>query len=302
MITKVDLQALTRAGQEKLQAAARDVHESLSHDGFMLLRNAGINQSLLADAFQQSKFFFSLSTEEKENFLYGSAAENFGYQGLEKESLNPVADRADYKEAFTMRNLRVYGDQDGKWPSMEFRRVMIDFYNNCFQTVASLQKLLAITAGVEADYFRDCHSGENVTLRLLHYPVGPTVSEKVEQWGAGAHTDYGMLTLLFQDEIGGLEVLNQGGGWLKLSTDSDEVVVNTGDLMQHWSNGQYPSTLHRVRSPITRDRYSIAFFSDPDSATEIEVLPAFLVDGSEPKYQPITAGAHIQRKLEATHR
>ncbi len=302
MMTKVNLGSLNEATIKNLQMAARDVHSSLSQNGFMLLSNAGINQSLLARVFQQSKLFFSSPADEKEHFLYGSAAENFGYQGIEKESLDPSAVRADYKETFTMRNLRARRAQDGKWPNSSFRQVMIDFYDNCFHTVSLLQRLLAIRAGVEAEFFRDLHSGENVTLRLLHYPAMPLDIENSDQWGAGAHTDYGMLTLLFQEQVTGLEVLGQGGHWQRVVTDPGEVVVNTGDLMEHWSNGQYPSTLHRVKCKDNQERYSIAFFSDPDSATEIEVLPGFMDKGSKPRYSPIKAGDHIQRKLEATHR
>jgi isopenicillin N synthase-like dioxygenase len=302
MIARVNLEVLSGQQPEGLTVAATDIHKSLCELGFLLLSNAGINQSLLAEVFQQSKHFFALDTDHKQGFLYGDAAENFGYQGLEKESLDPSADRADCKETFTMRNLRVRSDRDSKWPSAKFRRVMIDFYDNCFQTVTQLQRLLAINAGVGEAFFRERHSGENVTLRLLHYPALPAGTGQQEQWGAGAHTDYGMLTLLFQEQVSGLEVLDQNGDWTGVSTDPGEVVVNTGDLMQHWSNGQYPSTLHRVRRPTTQDRYSIAFFADPDSATEIEVLPAFLVPGREPNYLPVKAGEHIQRKLEVTHR
>lgn len=301
-IAKVNLENLNVSTPEKLQLAVAEVHDSLSQNGFMLLSNAGVNQSLLAQVFEQSRLFFSGASDEKKNFLYGSAAENFGYQGLEKESLDPSALKADYKETFTMRNLRARGDQDGKWPSSTFRQVMVEFYDNCFQTVALLQRLLAIRAGVEAEFFHNLHSGENVTLRLLHYPAMPMEPEALGQWGAGAHTDYGMLTLLFQEQITGLEVLGQSDDWVQVVTEPGEVVVNTGDLMQRWSNGQYPSTLHRVKCKPNQERYSIAFFSDPDSATEIDVLPAFLEKGHEPRYPSIKAGEHIQRKLEATHR
>jgi isopenicillin N synthase-like dioxygenase len=302
MISKVDLENLNSFTPEKLQMAVAKVHDSLSQNGFMLLSNVGVDQALLARVFEQSRLFFSRTGDEKENFLYGSAAENFGYQGLEKESLDPSSPRPDFKETFTMRNLRGRGDQDGKWPSSTFRQVMVEFYDNCFQAVALLQRLLASKAGVEAEFFHDLHSGENVTLRLLHYPAMPIESEGLHQWGAGAHTDYGMLTLLFQDRIAGLQVLDRSDHWLEVVTEPGEVVVNTGDLMERWSNGQYPSTLHRVKCKPNQERYSIAFFSDPDSETEIDVLPAFLEKGSETRYPPIKAGEHIQRKLEATHR
>ena len=302
MISKVDLENLNVTTSEKLQLAAAEVHDSLRQNGFMLLSNAGVNQMLLARVFEQSRLFFSRASDEKEKFLYGSAAENFGYQGLEKESLDPSTPKADFKETFTMRNLRARGDQDGKWPSITFRQVMVEFYDNCFQAVALLQRLLAIRAGVEADFFHKLHSGENVTLRLLHYPAMQVEPEAADQWGAGAHTDYGMLTLLFQEKITGLQVLDQSGHWMQVATEPGEVVVNTGDLMERWSNGHYPSTLHRVKCKPNQERYSIAFFSDPDSATEIDVFPAFLEKGREPRFPPIKAGEHIQRKLEATHR
>jgi isopenicillin N synthase-like dioxygenase len=110
-----------------------------------------------------------------------------------------------------------------------------------------------------------------------------------------------MMTLLFQDNIGGLQVQSMDGSWLDVVPQSQSVIMNTGDLMAHWSNDRFPSTSHRVRRNADVARLSIAFFCDPDSKTEVEVLPGLQEEGREVRYVKTTAGEHIQRKLIATH-
>ena len=117
---------------------------------------------------------------------------------------------------------------------------------------------------------------------------------KEGQLGAGAHTDYGMLTLLFQDKIGGLQVFDKGV-WLDVDPIEDTIVVNTGDLMERWTNGRFKSTLHRVQPRIgASPRSSIAVFVDPDTDTPVEVLASCIDEDHPARFEPITAGEHIQ--------
>jgi isopenicillin N synthase-like dioxygenase len=162
-------------------------------------------------------------------------------------------------------------------------------------------EVLAACLGLPANFFAQRHRGENVTLRFLHYPAG-LVPRSDAQLGAGAHTDYGSITLLFQDEIGGLEVLGADGAWQPAAPVPDAALINTGDLMEHWTNGLFRSTLHRVR-PISgsRDRYSIALFVDPDAAVEIECVESCVGPERPARYPPTTAGEHIRRKIAATN-
>ena len=283
---------------------------ALREDGFVQLHCDDFDWQLASRVFDQANWFFGQTPEFKQAFAYGSAAENFGYQGLGDEALDPTTGVPDLKETFTMRNV-AHREVDGhRWPSADFRQTMVQFYGTCFDLASSLMRCIAVIGSLPEDYFVSAHTGENVTLRLLYYPGSDRGASSFEsEHGrsatpeilAGAHTDYGMMTLLFQDNIGGLQVQSMDGSWLDVVPQSQSVIMNTGDLMAHWSNDRFPSTSHRVRRNADVARLSIAFFCDPDSKTEVEVLPGLQEEGREVRYVKTTAGEHIQRKLIATH-
>ncbi len=281
---------------------AAAVHRSLSDVGFMQIRNIGLDQNLLAEVFAASAAFFAEAPDLKAKSRYLSAAENFGYQGLCEENLDPTQ-AADVKETFTMRNIVQNPPALERWPSAAFRDLMRAFYADALAAGHRLQRTIAQALDAPSDYFTKVHTGDAVTLRLLRYP--PTDPARLEpgQLGAGAHTDYGFFTLLFQDNVGGLQVQDKYGAWIDAPPEPGAIVVNSGDLLERWTNGKYRSTPHRVvpRS-TTRTRYSIAMFIDPDPDAEVSVLPS-CVDATHPAlFQSITAGAHLQSKLEASHK
>mmetsp|Transcript_37088 Transcript_37088/g.66810 ORF Transcript_37088/g.66810 Transcript_37088/m.66810 type:complete len:497 (-) Transcript_37088:126-1616(-) len=132
---------------------------------------------------------------------------------------------------------------------------------------------------VAEDYFVSRSRSPMCTLRLLHYP--PTNNEGASQ-GCGAHTDYGLFTVLQQDSIGGLQVRNRNKHWIDAKPLKGSFVINVGDMLSHWTNGEYASTVHRVVSPSTcRDRYSVPFFFNPDHDAVVKPLGRVGLDGSE---------------------
>ncbi len=272
---------------------------ALADTGFMSLSDTGIEAAQVSAVFEASRNFFECSNEFKQRFRYLSAADNFGYQSVGRESLDP--DRPpDLKETFTVRNpLARLGEH---WPSAGLRDLLLDFYHRCLVVAHKLQGDTATVLDVPRDYFHSRITGENVTLRLLHYP--PMSARESGQLGAGAHTDYGLLTFLFQDQVGGLEVLGrQSDTWIPVAPRTGEIVVNTGDLMERWTNGRFRSTCHRVRPRAgNRDRYSLALFLDPDDAVEVSCLPSCVSAQNPARYRSTTAGEQILAKLRASHR
>lgn len=283
-------------------ATADAVDQALSNIGFMLVRDLGLDKDLLQSVYRASHGFFTGPQAVKRACAYLSAEENFGYQGLAEENLDPSAP-ADLKETFTMRNILNRPMPENRWPSAEFRDLMAAFYTDVFAAGKRLQRILANALDLPEEFFVQCHSGENVTLRLLYYPASGVEKVQPAQLGAGAHTDYGLITLLFQDDIGGLQVLDKQNQWLDVTPQPDAVVINSGDLLERWTNGRYKSTLHRVQPKIgDQPRLSIAMFIDPDSATMVEALPSCTDAQHPPLYPPITAGEHVQQKLAASHK
>ena len=166
-------------------------------------------------------------------------------------------------------------------------------------TIVTVHPMISVQRVVElpTKYFRERHKGENVALRYLHYPIsGKNLS--ANQLGAGAHTDFGTITLLFQDDVGGLQIQNRSGQWLDAVHIQGTVIVNTADLIATWTNDRYCSSPHRVRA-ITgdRERYSIAFFVDPDASTPISTFSSCITKDNPHKYPDTTAGAYVAQRI-----
>ncbi|MEM6818732.1 MAG: 2OG-Fe(II) oxygenase family protein [Pseudomonadota bacterium] len=300
-IPVIDFSRFNPSDQSSLEALASEVDQALSGVGFMSVRHLGIDNELLCQVFEASRTFFSADESHKLGSAYRSASENFGYQGVGQENLDPSAP-ADLKETFTMRNVLHRPPDDARWPDGTFRDLMRAFYRECLDAAFRLMRVLTIALDLSPDFFQRYHSGENVTLRLLHYPSIEKVPE-AGQLGAGAHTDYGLLTLLFQNDIGGLEVRTGDGEWQGVAASPQDVVINSGDLLEVWTNGRYRSTPHRVQ-PMSdsNHRQSIAMFVDPDSATEVAALPSCVSASNPARFSPTSAGRHLQERIEASHK
>ena len=178
---------------------------------------------------------------------------------------------------------------------------MRSFFKSASKIASDVMAAFAIALDLPKGFFDERHTGLTQTLRLLHFPPVKYVSEG--QLGAGAHTDYGTLTVLFQDAAGGLQVQGLDGKWIDAPPIPGTVVINTGDLISRWSNDFFKSTPHRVvprPAAMKNGRLSIAFFSDPDPEVIIETFPNCITPENPLRYSPITAGEHIQRRIMAS--
>ena len=297
----VSFEGFQSADRLKMEDAVSNVDRALSDCGFIAASDLGFSEELITKVFEASATFFLSDEKNKMRSAYLSAEENFGYQSFASEHLDP-ARPADLKETFTMRNILNATIEENRWPSVEFKELMQLFFAECLERAFLLQRILAKALNLEEDFFVKFHSGQNISLRLLRYPVCSSDKVQDSQLGAGAHTDYGLTTFLFQDSVGGLEICDQDGNWQDVEPDKSVVLINSGDLLERWTNGNYRSTLHRVK-PMTRgrDRFSIAFFVDPDSDTEVKVLDSFIGADTPRKFSDVKAGDYIRGRLEDSH-
>lgn len=151
---------------------------------------------------------------------------------------------------------------------------------------------LALTLALPADYFKAFSDTPVATRRLLHYPQQPANPLPGEK-GCGAHTDWGAVTILLQDDAGGLQVRSADGSWIDAKPVPGSFVVNIGDLMARWTNDQYRSTVHRVINKSGRVRCSIPFFFDGRSDYRVTCIPSCLAGGDSPRYAPLTVQGHL---------
>ena len=240
--------------------------------------------------------------------------------GMTKEEVakDREAGGEDLKESFEIGREGEEGHEN-RWPDRldregaEFRLTMAGFFEKCKEVHAALMRGIALGMGLYGEFFDGfVRTGDN-TLRLLHYPaVAPGGFEGGKRVRAGAHSDYGSLTLLFQDQRGGLQVERPGGGgWLDVEPREGTIVVNTGDLLARWSNDMIRSTKHRVVEPPLKGnernegyppRYSVAYFCNPDFDRWIEALPGtWEGEKGGKKYPGINSGEYLVQRLSSTY-
>jgi isopenicillin N synthase-like dioxygenase len=272
----------------------KQIYQACSEVGFMYLKNFDIDGDLIEQIFNTSKCFFNQPLEIKQQFAWSDEFSNQGYVGIERERLNPNQP-GDLKEAFNISRLN---NQNSHFITQY--PCIVEFFQAC--TKLSNQILEAIGRALELppNFFASNHNQNHHTLRLLHYPPLQKLPLS-QQTRAGEHSDYGSITLLFQHEVSGLEVKTTSGEWIAAPVIPGTVVVNTGDLMQRWTNNIFRSTKHRVviSDNVNQSRYSIAFFCHPNDDTRIACLPSCM---NKPAiYSPITALEYLVQRLKSTY-
>jgi isopenicillin N synthase-like dioxygenase len=150
---------------------------------------------------------------------------------------------------------------------------------------------IALSLGLPQDYFEYLQRKPITIQRILRYPpqMGKVTQEEI---GIGAHTDYGFLTVLSQDAVGGLQVRNRAGDWVTAPPVEGTFIVNIGDLVQTLTNDRYTSTMHRVINTSGLERYSIPFFIDLDFDAIVEPVPTCVSEALPAKYEAYTCGQH----------
>jgi isopenicillin N synthase-like dioxygenase len=260
-------------------------------------------------AFAQSADFFALPLADKRALAIEKIGGNRGYSGLMHEALDPTK-AADMKEAFNIGLDLKPDDAEilakrpfrslNAWPELPgFQATMLGYFNDCARLGERLHRAFAADLALATDYFEDKFDRPMATLRLLHYPPMPA-DALAGQLGAGEHTDYGNLTLLATDSVGGLQVKTRAGQWIEAPVMPGAFIVNIGDCLMRWTNDIYVSTPHRVVNRSGRERYSIAFFFDPNPEALVEAIPSCVPTGAQPLYPPIAAADHLTARLSAS--
>jgi isopenicillin N synthase-like dioxygenase len=293
-----------RAVADAMGAACRGI-------GFFYVTGHGIAPAEMQAVFAKAADFFTRDHDFKTRSAFTGTGSNRGYIKLGGESLDPTKP-PDVKEAFNIGLELAADDADllakkpfrapNFWPQVpEFRNLMLDYFNRMWSLGRTLHRAFALDLGLAPDYFDDKFDKPLATLRLLHYP--PTDTPPPEgQLGAGEHTDYGNVTLLATDSSGGLMVRDRAGNWLSAPVIPGALICNIGDCLMRWTNDVYVSTPHKVVTPPGKDRYSIAFFLDPDPDAIVSCLPTCMDADRPARYTPVTGADFLKSRLDPTYK
>jgi isopenicillin N synthase-like dioxygenase len=279
--------------------------------GFFYVSGHGVAPGLIGRVLEEARGFFALSEAEKLAVDLRANRFNRGYEKMRAQTLE-AGMPPDVKEGFYMGQdlalddprvvAKRFNHGPNFWPEGRagFRAALEEYA--CVMTSLSVRLMhgLALSLELDWDYFdRFCHDPLFI-LRLLHYPPQPANPQPGEK-GCGAHTDWGTLTLLYQDEVGGLQVQDRSGRWLDAPPMQGTFVVNIGDMVARWTNDLYTSNLHRVVNLSGRDRYSIPFFFEGNAEYPIECLPSCSSADNPPRYAPVSVTDHLLEMYRRTY-
>ncbi len=291
----VDIGAL-RDGSDP-QAVADALHRANRDVGFVYVTNHGMDLAFLEAARSSALEFFRQPVQRKLDLGISDKHRGFLNMGASR-----MVDDAlpDLKESFIWG----YEDEDGRapedhplrgenrWPAgmPGMRRAARRWFFEADQLARLLLQGFALGLGLERGFFLKSCAQPMSRGAFVYYPP-QTPSPGQDQFGVAPHTDFGLLTLLCQDDVGGLQVQDSGGHWVLAPPVPGTLVVNVGDLLARWTGDQYRSTPHRVVNKSGRERLSLVLAFDPDPDTVID--PRQVVPGSTDCKAPITCGDYL---------
>ncbi len=306
----IDTPPLSSNAHNAWPAVAEQIDHACREWGFFYIKGHPIPAQRIESLLDNARHFFALPTAEKLKIDITRTVHHRGYGAIATEQLDPDKP-GDLKETFDMGlhlpadHPEVLAEKPLRGPNRHpaipgWETLMEQHYRDMQALAQTLLRAMTLALGIERDFF-DTRFNEPVSvLRMIHYPPRHTASS-AEQQGAGAHTDYGCITLLYQDTAGGLQVKSVKGQWIDAPPIDGTFVVNLGDMMARWSNDRYRSTPHRVISPLGVDRYSMPFFAEPHPDTRIECLPGCQDDRHPAKYPTTTCAEFLLSRFADTY-
>ncbi|MCZ2497795.1 isopenicillin N synthase family oxygenase [Xylophilus sp. Kf1] len=315
----IDIAPFRLGGEAERRQVAEAVDRACRDIGFLVVTGHGVDPALIERTRAVSRDFFDLPLSEKMRVAKPAVDVTRGYTGMDEESLarsrDPAATGSDLNESLMIGPVDAPPDDyvrapaAGKhfapnlWPDRPagLRETYSDYYRAMGSLAHTLMRVFARAFALPEDYFDGRIDRHISRLRVRNYPA-QTETPRPGQIRAGAHSDYGSLTILAtEDRPGGLQVFNAAGEWVDVPILPGCFVINIGDLLARWTNDTWVSTLHRVVNPPAdagagARRQSLVFFHNPNYDAEITSL----VPGEPAKYPPTTSGEHLRKLFVAT--
>lgn len=318
LVPLIDVGPFLNGGAEDKQAVARELDDACRNVGFLVVRGHGVSEDLIAEMHEVSEEYFALPYWEKMRFKM-PADRYRGYTPMGAEGLALSLDDEtppDIKESFSMGPFAHPYDEhhfgpDGAryfapnmWPDRpeRMRTIWERYYAEMERLSADLMRIFAVALGMPENTFQDKIDKHITNFSVIRYPGQEDIEPSANQLRAGAHTDYGSLTIVQTNtDVGGLEVMTKENKWEGVPWIPNTFAVNIGDLMSEWTNDRWVSTLHRVGNP-PRDKAavrktSLLFFHQPNYDAVVECIPTCTSAENPPRYGRTTSGEHVTMKI-----
>lgn len=287
--------------------------------GFFQVPLSVIPRSIADRAWEATAQFFALPEETKRRIEFPETGYPYGYSPYRFETLakslgDGTPSGPDLKESLSVgpdcgvpagdqaAGVEAWIRSPSLWPDepADLRPSWIAYYQALADVAANLMSVMAVALELPADYFEPLIDRPITSMRALHYPALDPDAVPSNSLRAGAHSDYGTLTILRTDSVAGLEIQQPDGTWSAISPEPDTFIVNLGDSIAQWTNDRWRSTVHRVALTDTSPRQSFAFFHMANWDAVIECLPTCRVNGQPPRHEPVQAGPWLMRKFTST--
>lgn len=302
----IDMSGVREGDPASIQRVGAAIRQACSETGFFYITDHGVPQAVIDRAMAAAKTFFAHPVEIKRQVAVNKRHRGWHALG---GALMYEATRPDHKEFFSI-GLELPEDDPNvlageplrgpnQWPAFmpELREALDDYYNEIAKAGSDLLKAVAAGLGIAPDFFSGKYDKRLQRTQMVYYPSHPAMAQ-ADQFGVAPHTDYGCITLLYQDDSGGLQVRELASQtWIDATPIHGSLVVNVGDLLARWSNDRFRSTLHRVINTSGHERYSIATFYDPTYSAQVDPcdLGAALADSL---YPAVAAGDYILKRID----
>lgn len=279
--------------------------------GFSYLINHGIEKDLIADLFAASHVFHALPQEEKMQLELSAANRGFLPINASTDTNTTLAEvtAPNQSESFIAMcehapdSVEIQrGDYlagANQWPDLPgFAETVMRYHSAMCRLGRQMMAVAAEALSSDPEPVVAAFDSPLATVRMLRYPPHP-VEAPPGMFGSAPHRDYGCLTFLAQDDTGGLSVATPDGDWIDVAPIEGAFVVNVGDLLHQWSNGEFISTPHRVINTSGSERYSVPFFFDPNDAAVVAPLASCVSDDRPAEYEPVRVGTFLRNEYEA---
>ena len=313
-IPMLDVSRLRNAGEMGLKAIALELRNYLENVGFLYIRGHDVPSESIAAVREIGKRFHALPLDEK---LKLRIDKNFrGYIPINTSTIvtSSVAKVTKPNQSESLMIMHEVESNDpallagkplqgpNQWPDESqvpnFRSTIETYVTQMTELGRQMTNAISLALDLPPSSLDQHFQKPTTFLRLLHYP---TQRQEEGLFGSAPHTDYGFITLLAQDDVGGLEVKNKAAEWIAAPPIPDTFVMNVGDILARWSNDRFVSTPHRVVNLSGRERYSQPFFFDPNMDSLIEVMPSCIDRGRSARYPPVIYGDYLMERIDKNY-